>query len=282
VSLAARQLSRARVPYVLAPNGTAPRIERRRAAKWVYDRMTGRRDLESASAVIAVSEAERGQLEQMGVPAGRIRLLANPIDLDEHRAPATRGAFRAAHGIGSRPLVLYLGKLTPRKRVDVLLRAFALSVAADARLAIAGNDMGTRRSLEHLSSALGLGDRVVFTGLLRGAARLEALADADVLVYPSADEVFGLVPLEALLTGTPVVVADDSGCGELIGRVGGGVVTPLGDPEALAAAIRQVLAARDDWRRRASEAASVVRQRYGAPTVAAELDALYHDVLAAR
>jgi len=282
VSLAARQLSRARVPYVLAPNGTAPRIERRRAAKWVYDRMTGRRDLESASAVIAVSEAERGQLEQMGVPAGRIRLLANPIDLDEHRAPATRGTFRAAHGIGSRPLVLYLGKLTPRKRVDVLLRAFALSVAADARLAIAGNDMGPRRSLEHLSSALGLGDRVVFTGLLRGAARLEALADADVLVYPSADEVFGLVPLEALLTGTPVVVADDSGCGELIGRVGGGVVTPLGDPEALAAAIRQVLAARDDWRRRASEAASVVRQRYGAPTVAAELDALYHDVLAAR
>ena len=178
--------------------------------------------------------------------------------------------------------MLYLGKLTPRKRVDVLLRAFALSVAADARLAIAGNDMGTRRSLEHLSSALGLGDRVVFTGLLRGAARLEALADADVLVYPSADEVFGLVPLEALLTGTPVVVADDSGCGELIGRLGGGVVTPLGDPEALAAAIRQVLAARDDWRRRASEAASVVRQRYGAPTVAAELDALYHDVLAGR
>ena len=282
VSLAARQLSRARVPYVLAPNGTAPRIERRRAAKWVYDRMTGRGDLESASAVIAVSEAERRQLEQMGVPAGRIRLLVNPIDLDEHRAPATRGAFRAAHGVGSRPLVLYLGKLTPRKRVDVLLRAFALNVAPDARLAIAGNDMGTRRSLEHLSSELGLGDRVVFTGLLRGAARLEALADADVLVYPSADEVFGLVPLEALLTGTPVVVADDSGCGELIGQVGGGVVTRLGDADALAAAIRQVLAARDDWRRRASEAASVVRQRYGGPTVAAELDALYHDVLAAR
>ena len=123
---------------------------------------------------------------------------------------------------------------------------------------------------------------MIFTGLLRGAARLEALADADVLVYPSADEVFGLVPLEALLTGTPVVVADDSGCGELIGQVGGGVVTPLGDADALAAAIRQVLAARDDWRRRASEAASVSGSAMGGATVAAELDALYHDVLAAR
>jgi glycosyltransferase involved in cell wall biosynthesis len=280
VSLAARQLSRARVPYVLAPNGTAPRIERRKAAKWVYDRVTGRRDLEGASVVIAVSHAERRQLEHLGVPADRIRLVGNPVDLDEHRAPATRGAFRAAHGIGTRPLVLYLGKLTPRKRVDVLLEAFALNVGPEARLAIAGNDMGTRRSLERLASILGLGDRVLFTGLLRGATRLEALADADVLVYPSADEVFGLVPLEALLTGTPVVVADDAGCGELIAQVGGGLVTPLGDAEALSLAIRQVLDARDQWRLRAAEAAAVVRQRYGGATVAAELDVLYHDVLA--
>lgn len=281
VSLAARHLSRAHVPYVLAPNGTAPRIERRKAAKWVYDRLAGRQDLARASAVLAVSEAERRQLEQMGVPPERIRLLANPVDLNEHQAPATRGAFRAAHGIGSRPLVLYLGKLTLRKRVDDLVSAFAADLAPDARLAVAGNDMGTRGALEHLAQELGLGDRVVFTGLLRGAARLEALADADVLVYPSADEVFGLVPLEALLTGTPVVVADDSGCGELISQVGGGLVTRLGDVNALASAIREVLGARDEWRRRASEAAALVRRRYGGATVAAELDALYHDVLAA-
>jgi glycosyltransferase involved in cell wall biosynthesis len=281
VSLAARHLARARVPYVLGPNGTAPLIERRKAAKWVYDRVAGRQDLARAAAVIAVSDAERRQLEQLGVPAGRIRLLANPVDLEEHRVIA-RGAFRAAHGIGRAPLVLYLGKLTPHKRVDVLLRAFARNVAADARLLIAGNDMGTRRPLERLAAELGLDDRVFFTGLLRGSERLEALADADVLVYPSADEVFGLVPLEALLAGTPVVVADDSGCGELIGKVGGGLVTPLGDAEALAVAVRKVLAAPDDWRHRAAAAAAVVRQRYGGTTVAAELDALYHDVLATR
>jgi glycosyltransferase involved in cell wall biosynthesis len=281
VSLAARHLSRAHVPYVLAPNGTAPRIERRKAAKWVYDQLAGRQDLDGASAVLAVSEAERHQLEHMGVRADRIRLLPNPVDLDEHIPPVTRGTFRATHGIGSRPLVLYLGKLTPRKRVDVLVSAFAADLPPDARLAIAGNDMGTRGALEHLASELGLGDRVVFTGLLRGPSRLEALADADVLVYPSADEVFGLVPLEALLTGTPVIVADDSGCGELIRGVGGGLVTPLGDVDALAAAIQQVLGAREHWRQRAMEAAALVRQRYGGATVAAELDALYHDVLAA-
>src|SRR5438034_1069928 len=78
------------------------------------------------------------------------------------------------------------------------------------------------------------------TGLLRGRDRLEALADADAVVYPSEHEIFGLVPLEALLAGTPVVVADDSGCGEIIRQAGGDVV-PLGDADALALAIDRIL-----------------------------------------
>src|SRR5262249_49559538 len=114
VSMAARHLSRAGVPWVLAPNGTAPRIERRRAARWAYERLTGRQDREGASRILAASNAERRQLEQMGVPADRIRVLPNPVDLDEHLLPLSRGAFRSAHSIGERPLVLYLGKLTPR------------------------------------------------------------------------------------------------------------------------------------------------------------------------
>jgi len=69
--------------------------------------------------------------------------------------------------------------------------------------------------------ALGLSSRVTITGLLTGSDRLEALADADVAVYASEQEVFGLVALEALLAGTPVVVADDSGCGEIVGALGG-------------------------------------------------------------
>ena len=283
VSIASRHLRRARIPYVLAPNGTAPRIERRRAAKWVYDRVIGRQDVDGAACVIAVSEAERRQLEELGVRSDKIRLLPNPVDLDEHRQPPRAGAFRAEYSLGSSRVVLYLGKLTPRKRVDVLLRAFASSgLASDVRLVIAGNDMGARRSLERLAGQSGLKDRVLFTGLLQGVARLEALADADVLVYPSSDEVFGLVPLEALLTGTPVIVADDSGCGELITQIGGGLVTPLGDSGALAAAMRRVLASPAEWRARAVTAARLVRQRYGGSTVAAKLDGLYHDVLAAR
>ena len=278
VTLAARHLRSAGVPYVCAPNGTAPVIERRRLQKWAYDRLIGSRDLPGAQAVIAVTDAERRQLEAFGVAADRIRVVPNPVDLDEHAAPVARGRFRAAHRLGGGPVVLFLGKLTPRKRVDVLIDAFASGVGADARLVIAGNDMGAGPALVNQARALGVADRVTFTGLLSAAFRLEALADADVVV-PSADEVFGLVPLEALLVGTPVVVADDSGCGEIIRQTGGGIVAPLGNAGALADAIRHVLEAPDRWRQAASDAALQVRSRFSGAAVAEQLDAVYRDVL---
>src|SRR2546430_9464487 len=83
-----------------------------------------------------------------------------------------------------------------------------------------------------LVRGVGLVRRTLFTGVLRGSDRLEALADADGLVYPSQDEIFGLVPLEAILSGTPVVVADDSGCGEIVSRTGGGRLRPPRHVEA--------------------------------------------------
>jgi glycosyltransferase involved in cell wall biosynthesis len=279
VTLAARHLRSAGVPYVCAPNGTGPLIERRRVQKWAYDRLIGSRDLPGAQAVIAVTDAERRQLEAFGVAADRIRVVPNPIDLDEHAAPVERGLFRAAHGLGDSRVVLFLGKLTPRKRVDVLIDAFASGVGADARLVIAGNDMGTGPSLVRQAHTRGAADRVTFTGLLAAESRLQALGDADVVVYPSADEVFGLVPLEALLVGTPVVVADDSGCGEIIRQTGGGFVVPLGNAAALAEAIRRILDAPDRCRQVAAEAAVQVRTRFSGAAVAEQLDAMYRDVL---
>src|SRR5207245_10730997 len=131
----------------------------------------------------------------------------NPVDLDEFRQPIGRGACRRRHALESARVVLFLGKLTPRKRVDVLMHAFARLGRPDARLVIAGNDMGAGAGLRSLARALGIEERTRFTGLVRGVDRLEALADADVVVYPSQDEVLGLVAVAALLPGLPVLAA---------------------------------------------------------------------------
>ncbi len=273
--MAARHLAKAGVPYVLAPNGTAPNFERRRAAKHVFDVVAGRRVMNGAAKVLAVTQAEHRQLLDMGVPGDRIALVPNPLALEEFDPPPVRGQFRTRFGIDG-PLVAYLGKLTPRKRVDVLVRAFA-GLRAGGTLVVAGNDMGSGEAARTAAHALGIAGRTIFTGLLEGRTRLELLADADVLVYPSAHEIFGLVPLEALLAGTPVVVANDSGCGEISATMGGGLVVH-GDADALRSAIDHVLDAPAHWRAAAAEAGTRVRSTYATDVVCAQLEQVYRQV----
>ena len=277
--IAARALRDAGVPYVISPNGTAPAIERRIAAKRVFDWTAGGQTLTGSSRVVAVSAAEKNQLVNLGVRESRIAILPNPIDELEFATPRDPDGFRRAHGLDAGPLVLFLGKLTPRKGVDVLLQAFAQLPEMEATLVVAGNDMGSGRSIAALTLALDLTSRVRRIGLLTGGERLDALAAADVLVYPSRDEVFGLVAAEALVCGTPVVVCDDNGCGELVAEVGGGLSTPYGNVERLASAIAAVLAAPQFWRRQAAAAGQRVRAQLGSADICERLERLYRTVL---
>lgn len=274
---AAHRCRAAGVRYVLSPHGTAPRIERRRALKWVFDHTVGRGVLEGAARLLAVSEAEARQLIALGARRETISVVPNPVELADFIA-IPRGRFRAAQRLAGRRLVLFLGKLTPRKRLDVVIDAFAALGDAAATLVIAGNDLGGGAAARRRAERLGLGGRVLFTGLLRGGERLEALADADVVVYPSRDEVFGLVAVEALLAGTPVIVADDSGCAEVIAATGGGRVVAQGDAAALAAAVREVLAA--PGRDQVAEADRRIRLWLAGDAVAARVETVYEALLA--
>jgi glycosyltransferase involved in cell wall biosynthesis len=278
-AIAAKYLREHMVPYVLAPNGTAPRIERRKLLKRGFDALYGRPMASGATRVLAVSTTERQQLEQLGFDPATIRLIPNPLDLAEFDQPLARGRFRREYGIDG-PIVLFLGKVTPRKRLDVVVRAFARLEGRGQTLVIAGNDMGGLDEATALARELGVADRVRVVGLLRGRERLVALADADAVVYPSEHEIFGLVPLEALLCGTPVVVGGDSGCAEVIRSTGGGEIVAVGDVEALAAAVRRMLRAREWWRYVVPRAAAVVRARYGGATICAELETMYGEMVA--
>ena len=230
------------VPVVMTPNGTLLPHERKEGIKRVWDAVLGRAVLDQVDRFLAVSKAEITQFRSAGIPASSIDLVHNGLDLAEFEELPERGAFRGARGLGERPLVLYLGKLTPRKGVDHLVDAMAQLQNQDAVLVVAGNDMGVQAPLERRVRELGLGERVRFLGLVTGPERLAALADADVLVYPSTREIFGLVPFEGLLCGTPAVVTDDCGCGELVADARAGELVRYGDPRALARALDGLLA----------------------------------------
>jgi glycosyltransferase involved in cell wall biosynthesis len=279
---AAPALRRAGVPFVVQPNGTARRIERRLAAKAVFDMIFGDDLLTHAARIIAVSGSERRQLdEDLGGEGGdRIALVPNPLAPLPSCCLPERGRFRERLGLTAAPLLMYLGTLSPRKQPAVLARAAATLGRPDLQLVYAGNDMGEERATRRAVRQGGLEPRTRFTGLLTGPARYAALADADVLVYPSYGEVFGLVPLEALQAGTPVIVSNDSGCGEIIDGLGGGMLVPPGNPALLASAIETMLANLPRWRTAAAIAGVEASRRFHPDEVAGMLEDIYREAIA--
>lgn len=281
VEWAARALAAAGVPWVAAPNGTAPRIERRLLAKRGWDLAFGPQVLAGAARLLAVSAAEEETLARLapGVPVVR---LPNPIDDAEWIRPPDPERFRTRFAPDGRRLIVFLGKLSPRKRVDLLLDAMP-SLPGDVRLVVAGPDFGEERQLRRQARRLRLDpERVTFVPTVTGVERLDLLAAADLVAYPGEREIFGLVAAEAILAGTPVVAASDSGCGELVAASGGGRTVPPGDGAALAATILGMLQDRDGWRRKAREAAVLLGAELSADAVAKRLETTYREALAER
>ena len=126
-AIAATALARASVPYVVSPNGTALPIERRILAKRDLRQLRGGSVLTGAAQVLAVTDVERQQLRPWEYHYAH-RVVPNPVE-DASAAEAAAVRFRSAHHLGDRRLVLFLGKLTPRKGVDDLIRAYGLQVA---------------------------------------------------------------------------------------------------------------------------------------------------------
>ena len=261
------------IPYVMTPNGTLPRHEQKVGVKALWDLVVSGRIPGGAEKMIAVSPAEVGQFLREGVPRERITQIPNGLMLEEFADLPERGAFKARWGVEGR-IVAYLGQLSPRKGVEHLAEAFAGGAVPDATLVIGGNDMGA------MATARAAADpSVIFTGLLEGRDRLSLLVDADVVVYPSTDEVFGLVPFEGLMCGAPVVVGGDCGCGQLIGAAGAGLLMRHSDVEGLRARIRTLLDDPAASRAMVARGRRYIEAKLSFEVVAREHRALYAQVM---
>jgi glycosyltransferase involved in cell wall biosynthesis len=263
---------RAGVPTVLMPNGTLVNIERRQGFKKLYDRLWGERQVRRTTAFIAVAEAERRQMLGRGVPAEKIRVIPNGVAVEPAEGEAS---FRAAHGIRGEYL-LYLGKITPRKGIEHAIAALPLLADQSLTLVVAGNDMGYASTLRRRAAELAVAGRVVFTGLVTGPMKNAAYREAMFTVYAGCDEIFGLVPWESLINGTPVIVADDCGCGEWVAAARAGHLVPYGDPAAIARVINACDPPRD--REMVERGARFCRERLDWMRIAAEMIQYYVEI----
>jgi glycosyltransferase involved in cell wall biosynthesis len=272
------------IPYILSAHGTVLKLYRKKLAKSIFDMIAGRSVLEDAARLVALSDAEAGQYRTMNIPKSKIVVIPNGIDAREFSNLPARGAFLRENGLNAKKLITYIGRLNARKGLDTLIESFQsiASQRADVALALVGPDDGYRAQIEKLIKRLPMSAPIVLTGWVAPQRKLEVLVDSDVVVYPGAFEIFGLVPFEALICGRPVIVANDSGCGEILAEADGGLTIPFGDSKSLQVAIEQALE-NPDWLKSMTERGRrYVLERLDWKRIAEKTEQMYRDVVAAR
>lgn len=226
-------------PYIFRPcGGLDPwALARGRLKKRLYLAWRLRRHLNQATAIHYTTAAERDAAAPLGLQAPVI-VEPNGIDLAEFDPLPERGQFRARFPqLGDRPMVLFLGRIDPKKGLDILIPAFARARIDRAMLVLAGPDSyGYQQQMQALAQQQGVADRILFPGMLHGRQRIEALVDADLFVMSSYVENFGISVIEAMAAGRPVLLSDQVNLSKDIPSEVGQVV-PAGDTTALADAL---------------------------------------------
>jgi glycosyltransferase involved in cell wall biosynthesis len=261
------------IPVIYTPHGTS----------WHYTgRLVGRvqRALErtcrrSTDLLLAVCPEEaRAFVEEIGISPTRVRVVPNGVPVpDRSELAAARARRRALLRIGESELwLLFAGRLTREKGLDVLLRALRTGVAADGLLVV--GDGAERARLEAEAASIPIPVR--FCGYQEDVSPF--LAAADVFVQPSRSEGLPFALLEAMAHGLPVVAAAVGGMADALG--GCGVVVPPERPDELGRRLREIVGDAEVRASLGEAGRARVARAFGVPTMLAGIDAAYAELTA--
>ncbi|MCV3213010.1 glycosyltransferase family 4 protein [Plectonema radiosum NIES-515] len=224
--------------------------------QWLYTVLNARWEkqaFQKAKVVVAVSQRVAQELVDIGVPRSHIRVIVNGVDLQEF-SPGV--ASRQKLGLPENvTLALFAGDIrTPRKNLDTVLHA--LVKVPDLHLTVVG---GTENSpYPQLAASLGLSQRVHFLGYRHDIAQI--MQAVDLLVFPSRYEPFGLVVIEAMASGLPVITAGTTGAADIVTPECGVVLPDSDDIDALASALLSLVSDRATMQKMGKAARSIAEQ----------------------
>jgi glycosyltransferase involved in cell wall biosynthesis len=228
----------------------------------------------AADRIVTNSRALARQLvDRFGIPPRKVTVIPNPVDIEEI---AAQGTEEADPGVGREalPVVAGMGRLSREKGFDLLIRA-AAEIRSPFRMVLMGEGP-EEKSLRDLAARLGVSDRVRFTGFLRNP--YASLARAEVFVLPSRYEGFPNGLVEAMALGLPCVATRcPTGPEEILTDGADGLLVPVEDPGALAAAIERLLGD-PALRERLGRAARERVRAYDAPGIVRRFEALIEEV----
>ncbi len=273
----------AEVPYVVCPRGSF--MEWSMGRKWlkkrIYLQLVERRFTEAASAIHCTSEMELEQIKHWKFKSPAV-LIPNGVDLRPFQSLPPKGSLRQALGIpASAPVSLYVGRMHVMKRIDRTVEAFSSVVRTlpDAHMILVGPDEdGSGERARRWVTQHGLSDRVHFTGGLTGNQLLQAYVDSDLLVLLSHRENFGMVVVEAMAAGLPVLVSSNVGLGSDVQNAGAGVVVDADSPEVEAAWL-DLLKSQNQHTDMANAARQIAQSRFSSEAAAQQMSDLFERII---
>jgi len=272
---AARAAKNAGVPYVLSPRGMLVKdliARRSRLAKSAWIHLIERANVERAAALHLTSQLEQAEVKRFGWRLPHLAVIPNAIDDPLSQNGKTASDVEAI--TSQRPLVLFLGRLSWKKGLDRLLRAFACTQTGT--LAIVGtDDENFAPYLVKIAADLQISDRVrILPRTVIGAEKERLFTAAQLFVLPSYSENFGNTVLEAMRRGVPVVVTPEVGAADIVRTSGAGLVV-TGDPGPLSSAIRRLTADLNLARSMGEAGRRYVAAHFTWQHIAAQMEDLY-------
>lgn len=217
-----------------------------------------------------------------GAPPAKIDIIPNGVD--PRRFDALRGTdlsqFRLAWALPDQPIVYYVGRMVPEKGLSVLIDAvpYVMREWPGVKFVLAGGG-GYANDLKAQAQKLGVAGNVIFPGRISDEVRDGLFMVADCAVFPSLYEPFGIVALEAMAAGAPVVVSDVGGLSEVVDLHETGVKVHPNDPQSLAWGILHTLKYPQWSAQRVQNAERVAREQYNWHRIADMTRAVYERVI---
>jgi len=197
---------------------------------------------ESTEVIVNSNYMKRELQRLFGLPFEKINVVPNGVNLTSYNNVEKDYEFRRKYAMDNEKIILFTGRLVYEKGIQHLIAAMpkVLEHYHDAKLVVAGKG-GMLDELKAQVDYLGLGDKVYFTGYLDSKSILKINKCADVSVFPSTYEPFGIVALEAMLSGHPIVVSDVGGLNEIVDHGVNGMKSYAGNANSIADSILQLL-----------------------------------------
>ena len=218
-----------------------------------------------ASRVVVTSHSMKREIcDHFHLPWDKVDIIPNAIDVTEYNASVDRGAVRARYGVGwGEKLVLCVGRLAPQKGMEYFVRAIPIMTQRypEAKFIIVGEGW-SRDYLEGVAQSTGHRWKILFTGFISDAEVIALMTSADVLVIPSIYEPFGIVALEGMATGVPVVASRVGCLAEVIEHDRTGIFVHPRDPESIAWGVDRILSNPDHAKWLTQNAREILHKTY--------------------